>query len=630
MQEEKMEMQEVPVELDVDSRLAAFVKGPVREEVTEPPPPAPNLADNLDRESHLDLSFETSTILVHDQDKDISYQQYKIINGLVGTAVRRFTPHAEDLFKSGRWKTLELVEEIAGRTHCRYSGIILLENPQRFEHLGDRKQAWPTLFKIVDEQQKIWMAQAVPDNFMDFTGNAQEVMAARGFPDDKLGAALQAIVALFLEYLRRTTAIPSLTLFRPSYFRPQGQDKSPKQGQGSIIGEIFGTTYLLLEETRAAFNHDLRLTNLGGKLAFQRVLGWTLQIATQLAILRAAHPGAVMKDYHISRVQGFCTGISIHTLFPMLRAQPENELGMVMGAYIEPKARTIQVGTTTIEEDHLILIYPATANRPLIVGTPATRALCHGDQGSYFSVDGAGTLVPGWPRMLQYYAWLVKQPSVIQNKSQNEAEKAATDREGYTLVKGGAPKRDQRSYKEAVTSGGGVSEDRVQAQLNTLMTRFTETERKAALALTQNETTMIALTMEQDARLRAEIRVEELESTMLQMAEVAAEEKTAVAADRVTTKNRFESLDQAVEAGIITTENLWQRMLHLKQAMDSQASWAPRQSEAGPMQNFGLAHSFPPVSGVPISLWFEGLGQDEGGGSPEEDGGQGDHPYSSV
>jgi len=82
-------------------------------------------------------------------------------------------------------------------------------------------------------------------------------------------------------------------------------------------------------------------------------------------------------------------------------------------------------------EDHLILVYPQDNDPPYIIGDEHLRALCHGDQGSYFSVQADGSLVPGWKKLMDFYGWL-------QGKAKlNRGLNIGPNREGYLVVSKG-------------------------------------------------------------------------------------------------------------------------------------------------------------------------------------------------
>jgi len=486
------------------------------------------------------------------------------------------------------------MEEISGQLQCRCSGVILLEKPQRFGIMGDQICAWPQIHKITEGTQTVVM-QAVPEHFQEFLHNSREVLAVRGFPDDKAGLALQAIIALYLEYLSQTSLTETLTIFRPSYFLPQAKDHK-KVRPGIIIGEIYGITYLLREDSRERFNSDLRIASLGCTLSFQQVLGWNFQLANQLALLRAAHPGVVAQEYHTCTILGLRPGQRIQTLYPMLRAQGENKTSMVIAAYVEPRARTFQVGATTLEEDHLVLIYPSSGERPHIGGTADIRALCHGDQGALFSVARVGDIVPGWMRMLTYYGWLSKQPSVISNRAQNEEERPTTSRDGFTKATTGKAKtggkRDQRLYREVVTRSAaatvavasarptntgttvirGLDQPQVTSMVNAALAtqgaRFLEVERSAATALATVGTLQTALWLAEDARVRANIRVEELEGNLQRLATATEEAKTV-------SNNRIEVLEHQTEVTLSNQMSIYQKLKALQQELQEDPQTQP-------------------------------------------------------
>jgi len=227
MDEHKVEMIVDDQNLDgvnLDLRFQELMEPEMDAAEEEPPLPAPNLAEPEPPDLIIDRTFESSFILVHDLAASMTLQDYKTLNATIGKFVQRFTPRAVELYRSGDWSVLQTMEEISGRPQCRCSGVIFLERPQRFGIMGDGKYAWPQIAKVAAGTQ-IFLMQAVPDNFQEFIHNPREVLAVRGFPDDKAGMAIQAITALYMEYINHTTMVNTLTIFRPSYFVPQGKDK---------------------------------------------------------------------------------------------------------------------------------------------------------------------------------------------------------------------------------------------------------------------------------------------------------------------------------------------------------------------------------------------------------------------
>jgi len=233
MEEQKEEMMVEEQTFDragLGSRFQELLEPSEESLVEDPPLPAPNIVPPEPPDLIIDRTFETSIILVHDLAASMALQEYKKLNAAIGIFVQRFTHRVVELYNSGEWSVLKTMEEISGQPQCRCSGVIVLERPQRFGIMGDGQYAWPQIAKVVAGAQTFLM-QAVPDNFQEFIYNTREVLAVRGFPDDKAGMAIQAITALYMEYINHTTMVNTLTIFRPSYFVPQGKDKK-NYGQG--------------------------------------------------------------------------------------------------------------------------------------------------------------------------------------------------------------------------------------------------------------------------------------------------------------------------------------------------------------------------------------------------------------
>jgi len=106
---------------------------------------------------------------------------------------------------------------------------------------------------------------------------------------------------------------------------------------------------------------------------------------------------------------------------------------MIMAAFIQKKARSNKVGDQTVDEDHLILVYPFENDPPFIIGDERVRSFCHGAAGSYFSIQDDGSLIPGWKKLLDFYTWLSKNARL--NK---ELNREGHYREGYSVKLKGA------------------------------------------------------------------------------------------------------------------------------------------------------------------------------------------------
>jgi len=319
---------------------------------------------------------------------------------------------------------------------------------------GEAGKFTPRIFKIPwTGPSKFVTAQAMPDDYQEYIRPIPEAMAARGFPDDESGEATLAVFCLLLRYLDATTKVDTCTILVPKYFPtsgkkqragsgPKGQSKGKGKGKGAtqegpnlqVIPEYFAVTLLRHQGEKGQFAQDLRLGSLAGYNSTQSVNGWRLQIALTVDALRQAHPEPVITPYYGCRIQGLRAGHDLRVILEALLQNPDNDLHVVIAAFIRRGARTIVLGDQTLVEDHLYLVYPHENDPPFVMGDEPLRQLSHGEDGRYFHVQVDGALIPGWKRMQDFYNALAKHENL------NKQLHIGMAREGFQVaVKGAAP-----------------------------------------------------------------------------------------------------------------------------------------------------------------------------------------------